>query len=331
MVKEGWVWQRLVLITHFFYAYPSYQVVKKTGSKSKLHWDDLIDYIKTYQRGTTGIIYCQSRKHCEYLASKLVENGIKSKPYHAKVCNSTRLKIQQQWQLGEFQVMVATIAFGMGIDKANVRYVIHEAMPASLEGFYQETGRAGRDGQPATCRLYYHYSDAQTQRIISETGSTSSSAISSREQAHQLHSMVAYCEDHLRCRKVILMEYFGEYLDPNLCQNRCDYCSSQTSMTAPTTHVFTPQEIRSVINLVDGLAGYKFTLLQLLECCRGSKSKAITEKLPTDSFSFGSLSHLDKSTVEKLLIHLVVNNVLKEEVSGKRYARVYVKVSSEKP
>jgi bloom syndrome protein len=301
-------------------------VIKKAGSKSKLHWDDLIDYIKTYQQRTTGIIYCQSRKHCETLAAKLMKNGIKSKPYHANVSNNTRLKIQQQWQLGEFQVMVATIAFGMGIDKANVRYVIHEAMPASIEGFYQETGRAGRDGQPATCRLYYHYSDAQTQRIIWKTGSTSPSV--SRQQTHQLHSMVAYCEDHLRCRKVMLMEYFGERFDSNLCQNQCDYCCSQASLTDPTTHTFTPQEIRSVVSLVAGLAGYKFTLLQLLECCRGSKSKAITEKLPTDSPSFGSLSHLDKSTVEKLLVHLVVNNILKEEVSGKRYAQVYINVST---
>ncbi|KAI8334572.1 P-loop containing nucleoside triphosphate hydrolase protein [Chlamydoabsidia padenii] len=299
----------------------TYQVVKKPGGRGKLHWVDLIEFVKTFEHRTTGIVYCQTQKLCEELAEQLTQNGIKSKYYHARLENNQRLVIQQEWQRGVFQVMVATIAFGMGIDKPDVRFVIHESMPASIEGYYQETGRAGRDGKPATCRLYYSYSDAQAQSIKLSSSSTSTTSL--RQQTDQLHSMVRYCDDQSRCRRYLLLEYFGEQFDSSLCQKQCDHCSSSAPMSSLT---FTLDEINSVVDLVKELEGQHVTLLQLVDCCRGSKSKTITEKF-TISSSFGKLSHLGKSIVERLLIHLILNKVLKEVVLSKMYLQVYIKVT----
>ncbi len=190
-----------------------YEVRAKTKNASK----DIIKYIKGHQ-GKSGIVYCLSRKKVEELADTLVVNGIKALPYHAGLDAATRRSNQDKFLMEEVDVIVATIAFGMGIDKPDVRYVIHNDMPKSLEGYYQETGRAGRDDGEGNCIAFYAYEDIQKLEKFLKGKS-----VAEQEIAKQLLlETVAYSESSV-CRRKQLLHYFGEIFREENCQN-CDNC-----------------------------------------------------------------------------------------------------------
>jgi len=190
-----------------------YEVRAKTKNASK----DIIKYIKG-QAGKSGIVYCLSRKKVEELADSLVVNGIKALPYHAGLDAATRRSNQDKFLMEEVDVIVATIAFGMGIDKPDVRYVIHNDMPKSLEGYYQETGRAGRDDGEGNCIAFYAYEDIQKLEKFLKGKS-----VAEQEIAKQLLlETVAYSESSV-CRRKQLLHYFGEIFKEENCQN-CDNC-----------------------------------------------------------------------------------------------------------
>ena len=126
--------------------------------------------IETHYPNESGIIYCGSRKACEEMSAKMESLGVSSAFYHAGLDKHDRSRIQQDWGCNKIQVIVATVAFGMGIDKPDVRFVIHFSLPQSLEGYYQETGRAGRDGKPSKCILYYSYGDKRTIDFLIDRG-----------------------------------------------------------------------------------------------------------------------------------------------------------------
>ncbi|MCG3166503.1 MAG: ATP-dependent DNA helicase RecQ [Bacteroidia bacterium] len=180
---------------------------------------DIIKYIKKHP-GKSGIVYCLSRKKVEEIAETLKVNGIRALPYHAGLEAPVRAKTQDMFLMEDIDVIVATIAFGMGIDKPDVRYVIHHDIPKSLEGYYQETGRGGRDGGEGNCVAFYHYDD-----IVKLEKFMKGKPISEQEIGKQLLlETVSYAESSV-CRRKQLLHYFGEEYKEDNCNN-CDNCNN---------------------------------------------------------------------------------------------------------
>ena len=202
--------------------------------------DSIAELIKEYPFGTNVIIYCLSRANCEELASKLQEKNLPARAYHAGLPTAERNATLEQWQSGQFSIVCATVAFGMGIDKANVRLVIHRSMPKTVEGFYQESGRAGRDGLPAQSVLFYDRDDLGILNFFIEK------IKNPKHREHQekaLQDIIEYCK--LRtCRRVYLLKYFGEPATSAICNNTCDQCNPKVHHRPVIVHEAPPQKIK---------------------------------------------------------------------------------------
>ena len=248
-----------VFVSSFNRANISYQVTPKRGSYEKL-----LDFLAT-RREEAGIIYVLSRASTEDIAQRLNEDGYQAVPYHAKLSAEVKERHQEMFLRDEIKIVVATIAFGMGINKSNVRYVVHMDVPKNIEGYYQETGRAGRDGLPSDALLFYSYGDImKLQGFVEVDGNEAQSEIMRRK----LQEMATFGE--LRsCRRKYLLNYFGEEA-PDECGN-CDVC--QTDYQKFDGTVIAQKALSAVARLDE-----RFGISYVIDFLRGSKSEKIRDQ-----------------------------------------------------
>lgn len=178
----------------------------------------------TFKRDAVGIVYCMTKQECEDVANFLFDKGVRADFYHAGQSNTDRQMVQEAWQSGQVSVVCATIAYGMGINKADVRYVIHYSVAKSMEGYYQEAGRAGRDGKPSQCTVFYSSRDVSKMRSILYMPSKGMTAKTRAVHMEKLAAMAEYCEDHTSCRRKLLVSYFGQTFNRDECNDTCDNC-----------------------------------------------------------------------------------------------------------
>jgi bloom syndrome protein len=301
-----------------------YEVRKKKGKgMSKEFLQEIVDMIKVKFKNQSGIIYTLSRKGTQKLAAILQNDyKIKAHHYHADMPVQEKSRVQQDWQSGKIQVVVATIAFGMGIDKADVRFVIHHTIPKSLEGYYQETGRAGRDGKKAGCYLYYGYSDtAALKRFIYDSDANPEQK---ERQRRMLSNMIQFCENRSDCRRVQVLAYFGERFSKEECEHTCDNCSSDTVFESVdfTAHA------QTAMRIVKQLQDDNVTLLHCVDILRGATSKKIKDGQHQDIQGFGAARDVARGEVERLYFRLLMENALAEHnVMKGGFASQYLHVS----
>ena len=285
-----------VFVDSFDRANICYRIGLKTHARAQL-----LRFIRHEHPEDAGIVYCSSRKKTEQLAAWLSEQGIRSLPYHAGLDNETRQAHQSRFINEEGWVMCATIAFGMGIDKPNVRFVAHLDLPKSLEAYYQETGRAGRDGLSADAWLIYGLSDiVQVRRMIGQSGSLS-------PLDHQrLQAMMAFLEN-ANCRRPVLLKYFNED-HPGNC-GLCDNCLSKPKTWDATEAA---QKILSCIYRT----GQRYGASHLIDVLQGKPSDRILALGHDDISTFGIGRELDKTQWHTVLRQLLAKGYIEPDPNG---------------
>ncbi|NXF01051.1 BLM protein, partial [Smithornis capensis] len=296
-----------------------YDVLPKKPKKVAM---DCLEWIKKYHPHDSGIIYCLSRHECDTTAAILQKEGLAALAYHAGLTDSNRDLVQHKWVNQEgCQVICATIAFGMGIDKPDVRYVIHASLPKSIEGYYQESGRAGRDGEMSHCLLFYSYSDVTRLRrlILMEKDGNSHT-----RQTHfnNLYSMVHYCENIVECRRIQLLAYFGETnFNPSFCKDHpeviCDNCSRKKDYKSRNV----TEDVKNIVRFVREHCGQvgrmngrknpgsgRYTLNMMVDIFLGSTSAKIQSGI------FGKGAAYSRHNAERLFRKLVLDKILDEDL-----------------
>lgn len=300
----------------------TYEVRSKGKAKEVL--DSIAYTIKTFYTNQSGIIYCLSRKTCESIAEKLrTEHSIMAHHYHAGMDPMEKALVQKHWQAGRYHVIVATIAFGMGIDKPDVRYVIHHTIPKSLEGYYQETGRAGRDGKRSGCYLYYGYQDTSALKRMIDDGEGSWEQ--KERQRIMLRTVIGFCENRSDCRRVQVLSYFNESFRSEDCKGACDNCNSKSRFESRD---FSNYAIEAIA-LVKKVQQDSVTLLHCVDVFRGGKNKKITDLNHSSLKEYGAGSELERGDVERLFYRLLSEDALAEKnvVNRGGFASNYLHVS----
>ncbi len=253
----------------------------------------------------SGIMYCQSRKTVDSLTEKLQRAGYRVLPYHAGLSQNIRSQNQEKFIKDDVEILVATIAFGMGIDKPNIRFVIHYDLPKNLEAYYQETGRAGRDGLKSDCILFYSYGDRQKiEYFINQMADERERQIA----LNKLRDMINFCESNI-CRRKVLLGYFGEVLDEDNCGG-CDNCLDPKEKTNAV------RETSIILSCIDEL-GERFGIGYVADVITGSKSQRLLMNGHESLKSYGSGKDLPKKNWHAFIRELIQLGYL--ELEGETY------------
>src|SRR6266403_3700587 len=250
----------------------TYRVLAKSSA-----YQQVLDFIRA-RPNESGIVYCASRKSSDALAEKLTRDGIKALPYHAGMESKERTRNQEAFLRDDARVITATIAFGMGINKPNVRFIIHYDLPKNIEGYYQETGRAGRDGLPSECILLFSASDVAKQLHFIEEKSENEARIARA----QLRQMVHYAETR-ECRRATLLRYFGEEFAETPC-NGCDNCLTPRETFDGTIPA---QKFLSCVHRIHAKSGFGFGLNHIADVLRGADTEAIRQRSHNELSTYG--------------------------------------------
>ncbi|RWS16947.1 Bloom syndrome protein-like protein [Dinothrombium tinctorium] len=284
--------------------------------KNKSTLQEISEMLKRQFYNKSGIIYCLSRKDCENVADFLRREKIKAEAYHAGFGDNKRVDIQERWINNQIRVICATIAFGMGIDKPDVKFVIHYSVAKSIEGYYQESGRAGRDGDISYCILYYWYNDFVRIRKLMTIEQSSTAA----QKVHEdnLNQIAYYCNNKAECRRVQLLRYFGEIFDRKYCiGNRltaCDNCCSAQQYEERDVTAHAKAIVQCVAKILGPNESRNFSLSHIVDIFKGS-TNAKVKKLGHDKLPIHGLGkNYSRTDAESFMRKLVSEQYLSEHL-----------------
>jgi len=273
----------------------TYRVERKNNA-----FDKLVSWIQKF-KGESVIIYCFSKKETDSTAQKLCQLGYNARPYHSGMSAEERTRNQQDFINDKVDIITATIAFGMGIDKPDVRLVVHYSLPKTVEGYFQETGRAGRDGLESECVLFYGAGDQFNQKFFIEQ---IEDPFQKSKRYEQLNQMVSFCELK-KCRRKQLLNYFGEEYSQSNC-NGCDVCLK-------VENHFNAAEVSQKILKAINETGCRFGGSHIISILLGQNLKKIRELGHNELGSFGSVSDYNKDALNQILVNLVDQKYVKKE------------------
>uniref|UniRef100_A0A4W3JBJ7 ATP-dependent DNA helicase n=1 Tax=Callorhinchus milii TaxID=7868 RepID=A0A4W3JBJ7_CALMI len=271
--------------------------------------ENIVKLINERYKGKSGIIYCLSQKDTEQVTVSLKKLGVAADSYHANMEAAEKSKVHKDWSINKIQVVVATVAFGMGIDKADVRFVIHHTLSKSMENYYQESGRAGRDDGNADCILYYGFGDVFRQSTM---------VVMENVGQQKLYEIVAYCNEPNRCRRVLMAEHFDEVWNSAKCNNMCDNCRNGASCES----IDIANHCRDLIKILKQAEQLdeKVTPLKLIDAWTGKGAvKLRVASLPPPDLS--------KPEMHRAIVHLLLEQYFKEDFSFTPYTTIsYLKL-----
>ncbi|XP_049482624.1 ATP-dependent DNA helicase Q1 [Panthera uncia] len=286
-----------------------YYEIRQKPSNTEDFIEDIVKLINGRYKGQSGIIYCFSQKDSEQVTVSLQKLGIQAGAYHANMEPEDKTKVHRRWSANEIQVVVATVAFGMGIDKPDVRFVIHHSMSKSIENYYQESGRAGRDDMKADCILYYGFGDIF--RI-------SSMVVMENVGQQKLYEMVSYCQNISKCRRVLIAQHFDEVWNSEACNRMCDNCCKDILCEVKNVTAYC-RDLIKILKQAEDL-NEKLTPLKLMDSWMGKGAA----KLRVAGVASPQLPRED---LEKIIAHFLLQQYLKEDYSFTAYATIsYLKI-----